>query len=184
MNIDGENKGEVELLSKCCKVLRRVGLNRTRGYGEVSCELEVIKNEDDNSNIEDIKDNDFVDYIIELQSQTIISSKGSQSTQTLDYIPGANILGYFASRYLKLNSDIDKHYAHIDDKFRALFLDDDLIFSNAYITLVDSEDNYMDFFCNQEYEHIYLIEDRESNYKGPSAMDHHLKSIILYFYIF
>lgn len=146
LNIDGENNSEVELLSKCCKVLRRVGLNRTRGYGEVSCELEVIKNEDDNSNIEDIKDNDFVDYIIELQSQTIISSKGSQSTQTLDYIPGANILGYFASRYLKLNSDIDKHYAHNDDKFRALFLDDDLIFSNAYITLVDSEDNYMDFF--------------------------------------
>lgn len=61
---------------------------------------------------------------------------GEQNNQnnvsTLDYIPGRVLLGFYATKFIK-DKDL-KEMAHLDDNFYSLFLSDQVIFSNAYIT--------------------------------------------------
>ena len=62
---------------------------------------------------------------------------------THEYIPGCNLLGFFAGKYIQskpLNSD-----AHKNDEFYSWFLRGDIKFTNAYIT---SEDEHDDLLSN------------------------------------
>jgi len=120
----------IEFLQEICKMVRHIGVNRTRGLGEVKLSFienkESIKHGLDNNNKIKISDN-RVDYKIKLKEPCILEK---------DYISGSSILGIFANRYIKLNN-IDRKNAHKNKEFIDLFLSYNVIFSNAYLTIKD-----------------------------------------------
>lgn len=122
----------IQFLSQVCKMVRHIGLNRTRGLGEVR--LSLVENDEnikiviqDDKKVE-IKNNKL-NYKIKLKEPCVLDT---------DYISGSSILGIFASKYIKLNN-IDGYNAHKNDEFVNLFLSDKVIFSNAYLTINDKK---------------------------------------------
>lgn len=89
-----------KLLQNCVKLLRRIGLNRTRGYGEVKATLLKSEGEStqDNTTTSNAKK---WSYQIELLAPIVTE---------LDYIPGSALQGVFASLLLKGVTDND--YIH------------------------------------------------------------------------
>ena len=83
----------------CCKNLRFMGMNRTRGMGEVR--VEFINEDRDRSKPEHAAWEegiayDRLDYQISLKSPMLIKSVAGGQTQTIQYIDGAKILGMLA----------------------------------------------------------------------------------------
>lgn len=73
---------------------------------------------------------------IRLLSPVILSSFGEDTnlTGTLDYVPGTSILGMFATKYIK-QARLEE--PHSDDNFYSWYLNGDLIFTNAYLSVKD-----------------------------------------------
>ncbi len=122
-----------KILENCCKALRHIGSNRTRGFGAVKLTLDKDKesnNERLNITISDNCEDTLRKKIklqIRLDSPIMISS--NKASESMDYIPGSTVLGYFAGQYLKSNE--------ADEEFYRLFVngqEDGLKFSNFYIS--------------------------------------------------
>jgi len=186
----------VNLLKKCCKVLRNIGLNRTRGWGEVKCSLE-IKNEDkvaiqetNDSKIRIQLEREFLKeeslrltYSLKLRTPLFVSNRVDISSRSDTYISGSQILGFFASEYLRKTSTSEK--AHKDPVFRKLFLSNQVKFMNAYpvdeenyrcmpipLTFVktkdkeDQEDEYLDLANDETYQKVLEEEIQTSKLNG------------------
>ena len=81
---------EYKTFEKAVKLLRSMGLNRNRGYGEVSCSLEPVKDsETDKNNYLDKKAMVALSYVIENKSAIVLKN---------NYIPGSAIQGWFAGQ--------------------------------------------------------------------------------------
>lgn len=132
-----------KLFEDCCKLTRNIGLNRTRGFGEVKLTLVnddvFYENLIDREKFLDKYSQEYkgIQYKIKLIDNVIISGRDGNISIAHDYIPGINILGYFASRYIRKNNV--KNNAHKDSAFRRLFLEDHVIFDNAYISYNDKQ---------------------------------------------
>jgi CRISPR-associated protein Csx10 len=133
---------QIDLLRNACKLTRSMGLSRTRGLGEVKLELMInplaataqapvqAGGETD----------DFcqLEYTIESLGQLICTASVCGNFVVSDpYIPGRQILGLFAGRYVGQHGLGSQ--AHLNADFRRLFLDGEVIFENAY--LCDHEGN-------------------------------------------
>ncbi|ORX23353.1 hypothetical protein BVF91_07455 [Thermoanaerobacterium sp. PSU-2] len=175
INIDSiiDYDKKVELLRDACKIIRHIGLSRTRGLGEVRCKLienninEINKGMNSYSGIGDNNNKKYkMTYIIELLSDTIVSNIGGNSNVTNSYISGSNVLGYFATQYIKKFKVND---AENDPVFKRIFLSKDVSFLNAYptdkknndyipvpISIVKQKDkeNYFDLAYDEDYEYI------------------------------
>ena len=119
------NVSDIKILNLICHNLRHMGMNRTRGYGEI--EVSVI--EDDNEyhiDLPKLEDEKEYKLILKLYNDSPIIVAKDNSSCTTDYISGSTILGYFAGQYLK------NHEAN--QRFTQLFIDGLLCFDNAYIT--------------------------------------------------
>lgn len=139
--IECDKEAEEKILEKCIKLLTHMGNNRTRGLGEVKCS--IIDNEKDNKDNENIETlNEEKEYEIELllkaESNIMVSKQLSEITE--NYIPGSNIMGSIANKYIK-DKKID-NFDNIDEKFINLFLNGKVIYSNAYITEKDGKLEY------------------------------------------
>lgn len=101
-------------------------------------------------------------YEIETLSPVLLTqiSGDMNMVSTLDYIPGTVVQGIFAKKYIKekkLQSD-----AHEDHTFYEWFLNSGLIFTNAYIT-EDEVDNQKAYFFPTPFSiHKYKIVELES----------------------
>lgn len=122
-----------EIIEKCLKMVHHMGINRTRGFGEVDLYLENTNNEDKKY---ELIFEDEVEYDVQLllENKTQLSLVGTKGEKSLDYIPGSSILGYFANRYLKNNE--------VDSTFYDLFVKGNVKFSNAYISDEDWNQYY------------------------------------------
>lgn len=121
-----KNSDEYRLIEDSCKILRRIGLNRTRGFGEVQCILSDIK---DDVSVETKNDGDpyrflsqedstgsfFLQYTIETNDNVISRS---------DYIAGSSVQGMYINELLKYGSIIEDEVHHYIRDIR---------FSNAYL---------------------------------------------------
>ena len=139
--IECDKEAEEKILEKCIKLLTHMGNNRTRGLGEVKCSImDDEKDNKDNENIETL--NEEKEYEIELllkaESNIMVSKQLSEVTE--NYIPGSNIMGSIANKYIK-DKKID-NFDNIDEKFINLFLNGKVIYSNAYITEKDGKLEY------------------------------------------
>ena len=141
--IECDKEVEEKILEKCIKLLTHMGNNRTRGLGEIKCSIIDDKNDNKakyNENIETL--NEEKEYKIELllkaESNIMVSKQLSEITE--NYIPGSNIMGSIANKYIK-DKKID-NFDNIDEKFINLFLNGKVIYSNAYITEKDGKLEY------------------------------------------
>ena len=118
-------KQDLQILKKCCALIKHMGTNRTRGFGEVTFTIEDYKKEN-NVQIDNMEDHQ--EYLVKLClcNLTQLSVASTKGEQTCDYISGASILGYFANRYLKTHK--------ADEHFYDLFVKGKVKFLNAYIT--------------------------------------------------
>ena len=124
---------DLEVLKKCCKMIKHMGTNRTRGFGEISV---TIMDEKKFKYFEIDKLEDNKEYLVKLclRNLTQLSVTSTKGEKSLDYINGSSILGYFANRYLK-NHIVDK-------RFYELFVEGNLKFHNAYITDEEYHDSF------------------------------------------
>lgn len=117
------NNKDKEILEKSIKIIRHMGMSRTRGLGQVELSINYIEDENLNEKKEvKYRNKNKLTYTIELLQPTIISE---------NYINGGTILGIFASRYINENN-INKNNAHKHEDFRKIFLDGEVKFLNAY----------------------------------------------------
>jgi CRISPR/Cas system CSM-associated protein Csm3 (group 7 of RAMP superfamily) len=118
IDVNSDNCGD--MLSDCVKIMRHIGLNQTRGLGEIQCTLEEIK--EASETLPDIYTS-YGEYETYLYRITLLSAMATDG----DYIAGTALQGSFAE---KLKS---KPY------FEEIILKN-TIFGNAYIS--DGEHEY------------------------------------------
>ena len=111
-----------ELLANICRCLRNIGLARTRGLGEVECELIPDTGKPDELSDEPIYHNEsLLRYEIALEEPVICKSMRGGEANSVDYIEGSKIIGLL-SEALDSGSKLKE------------YLDNGVKFSNAYIT--------------------------------------------------
>lgn len=131
IDIDADEK-EIKLLENASKLCKHMGMNRTRGYGEISCELKKANIDNSNKKIDINIDDDLeceIRLLLKAESEIMVSKQNAEITE--NYIPGSNILGSIAKKYLDENK-ID--FENITDEFINLFLNGNVKYNNAYIT--------------------------------------------------
>ena len=143
---------DVDILEKCCAMIHHMGLNRTRGFGEVDLFFQDfdIKSKEFSLDLDDDKEYEVRLYL-ENKTQLSIVNQGEKS---LDYITGSSLLGYFANQYLKTHE--------VDKRFYELFVLGHVKFLNAYI----SDENWNEY-----------IPVRESFFKEKVGTEYYDKTI-------
>lgn len=139
--IECETEEELDILNKCVKLVTHIGNNRTRGFGEIECKL--LDMEEENQEYVTHKFEPEKEYEIKLilkaESNIMVSKQFSEITE--NYIPGSNIMGSFASKYIKDNDIND--FENLTDEYINLFLNGNVKYSNAYIT---EKDGYVQYY--------------------------------------
>lgn len=114
-----------EEFADICKALRNIGYKRNRGYGAVKCRfIENTSQKNYTEKIDESAEELQITYTIKLKSNIMIPGKSAD--ETLDYIPGTAVTGFFAGEYLKTNPE--------DDMFDEIFQKNNVRFSNLYIS--------------------------------------------------
>ena len=88
-----------EVIEKCCRQLRFMGMNRTRGMGEVQVryyDLPDTAAQTAHAEWREGADYCRLDYRIRLKAPILLKSVAGGQTQTLSYIDGAKLLGMLA----------------------------------------------------------------------------------------
>lgn len=117
-------KKHEELLNWCARMIRHIGINRTRGYGNVRCHLEpekMVRVED--KNIKDAirsfpgsgDENSVLGVHLILEQPCVIEE---------NFISGRTMMGGFASAFLRRERAMgnDTSAIHENEQFQALFL--------------------------------------------------------------
>lgn len=127
---------EKDLLDKAVKLLRRIGLMRSRGKGEVSCRLDWRKLEKTRTdNFKSSKKNQEQTYLqlhIDVQEPLKINDilRTSDSTYALTYIPGYVLRGALIHAYIK---DRGLKAEHVPTE--EIFNEEKIQFWNGYLTI-------------------------------------------------
>ena len=125
-----------EFLKMCVKSLRSMGLNRSRGLGEVSCELVDVNAENaENTNgaalfVEGSESEAQLSYIITLPEPVISAERSGKPHGCEEYIFGSAVLGAIASKYIKKHVP-EPESAYRDKNFRRIFLSGRVTFTAA-----------------------------------------------------
>ena len=141
IELDGSYE-ELELFKNAVKLVSHIGLNRTRGFGEVKCKLEDINQKNKTTDILKITECNEEEEInlklfLKSESEIMVTKQNSESSE--NYIPGSNILGNIAKRYID-DKNID--FENMPEEFIDLFLNGKVRYSNAYI----SDKNKTEFY--------------------------------------
>lgn len=108
----------IELLKNCAMTLRQIGLNKSRGFGEVKCELhEQSESKISPESFRNTGEVKTFEYTVSLLDDVVISAG---SNVTCDYIKGSMLQGAFA-RYVKNHEYFENVYLKR------------IMFSDAYI---------------------------------------------------
>jgi len=120
-----------EFFEMCVKLFRSMGLNRSRGLGEINC---TLVDAGSNSGVKFVLNNSTeqktFSYWIELLEPSIVASRSGKPSECEDYIFGSVILGIFATRYIK-NNVSQPETAHKDEAFKRIFLEGKVKFTAA-----------------------------------------------------
>lgn len=146
---------------KCLELAARwtkhIGSQRSRGLGQIQMKLQVNNSDkwEDFYSRENVlekkqrpislsrvrnkvqrKSNELT-YRITLRKPTIFTSPQSDASTvtTLNYIPGNVLLGYFATQFI-VENQLEEPQENSD--FKKIFLEGDVVFSNAYPIIEDS----------------------------------------------
>ncbi|WP_042473179.1 RAMP superfamily CRISPR-associated protein [Bacillus ndiopicus] len=126
--IELDSDKQSTLLKNCAKGLRHLGYGRTRGLGEVNCEVKLI---DENTNKKTIATKGTGAFRITLQQPALLAGEKGLYYSCTNFIPGSALLGVFASLYIKKHKSLGQQ-AHEDETFARLFLRGGIAFGYAY----------------------------------------------------
>jgi CRISPR-associated protein Csx10 len=124
-------EGSEDFFEMCVKLLRHMGLNRSRGLGEVKCTLISAATSSGNKFV--VKNSgtaSHVSFTLELTEPVISAGRSGKSQDTESYIFGSAILGAFAGKYME-RFDLKWEEAHKDADFRRIFLEGGVAFTAA-----------------------------------------------------
>jgi CRISPR-associated protein Csx10 len=126
------DEASCDFLKKCVQSLRAMGLNRSRGMGEVSCTLQdapapggVLLP------IRDWGEQKALTYAIELQEPVVMTGRSGKTYDTENYLFGSALFGAFATQYAKKRG-LSRQAASSDARFRRIFLDGGVRFTAAF----------------------------------------------------
>lgn len=119
--------------SDICKALRNIGYKRNRGFGAVQCRF-IYEGSQKLYDKFDFSDTENLELTYTLRLKTNVMLPGKTSDETIDYIPGTSVIGFFAAEYLKNKT--------ADEKFDDMFQKNNVRFSNMYI----SDENGHEYF--------------------------------------
>ncbi len=118
------NDGDLNDIIDLFKGLRNIGYHRNRGLGSVICKVIEQEKAFDLPEMPFDKTKEYIiNYTLYLKEDLIFPSNSFD--RSLDYIPGASVLGAFAGAYIKKYGDSD---------FNSLFLSGKVRFGNLYIS--------------------------------------------------
>lgn len=119
---DSANSADIKFVETCVKILRNIGMNKSRGFGEVRCFADTQCNADNKKEIvvgnAGLSENVTHTCKITLLQDMVLSSGSNQNP---DYISGAMLMGAFAKLTAK------------EGWFKEVVLKK-TVFSNAYIS--------------------------------------------------
>jgi CRISPR-associated protein Csx10 len=119
-----------EFFKMCIKSLMSMGLNRSRGLGEIKCTLEEGESQvSEKITIEKCGQTSF-SYTIELLEPVISAERTGKPQETESYIFGTAILGAFAVKYIEAKG-LNCNEAYKDPDFRRVFLEGGVSFTAA-----------------------------------------------------
>ena len=120
IKINNSTTKDVEIIKAALKLLRNIGLNKSRGLGEIVCG-NITAQEYEAKSINYNKTNDKVEYEYTITLLQDVSLMQNSPMNNPDYIQGSTLQGAFA-----------KYLANITD-FNEMFFND-VLFGNAYIS--------------------------------------------------
>lgn len=130
---DSDDKSK-KLLKDCIRTLRHMGLNRTRGLGEVFASYEDLSVVNTKTNPADFfKDQKELSYMIRLKAPMITGEANGVHGNICDYIPGSMLLGWFAGTWLSRNRATVGDKAHENEEFNRIFLSGQVKFGQALL---------------------------------------------------
>lgn len=116
-----------ELLERCAKMVRHIGLNRTRGYGNVVCRVELQKRNDGTAAFAGLSDGETCRTDSASEEDTVLGVHLILEQPCVleeSFISGRALMGSFAAAFLgrarEAGEDIQN--IHENEMFRALFL--------------------------------------------------------------
>ncbi|MDO4467658.1 MAG: RAMP superfamily CRISPR-associated protein [Bacillota bacterium] len=114
----------LDIFSKAIQFVSHAGVNRTRGFGEIKLELVDSKIVSSSVKMNSLKDEK--EYIVTLCMKNLspLSIPSVNGMESLDYISGSSLQGFFLNNYLRNNT--------LDDFFYEML--DNVKFCNAYIS--------------------------------------------------
>jgi CRISPR-associated protein Csx10 len=129
------DESSADFLKKCVKSLRSIGLNRSRGLGEVKCDLipvEYMSNTSKTFSVHKKGDVSYFSYSLYLEEPVISAKRNGRSYESEDYIFGSAILGAFAAAYLRQTGLTQTElYEKKGESFRRIFLEGGVTFTAA-----------------------------------------------------
>jgi CRISPR-associated protein Csx10 len=119
-------------LKDVLSLVRHMGGKRTRGLGEVRWTLAKVYSASSTSSGVTMTDA-MKDYQVSLllRSANNLLIPAGNKNETLSYIPGSSIYGFFANRYIRDHQLTDPMQ---DPDFLAMFIDHKVRFSNGYLS--------------------------------------------------
>lgn len=137
--IEIKTNEELEILKKCTKLITHMGTNRTRGYGEVICTIKDINEQNIEKTTYNFSDdlNYKISLLLKADSNIMVSKQNSEISE--DFIPGSNIMGAIANKYIENNN---VNFDELSQEYQDLFLNGTVKYSNAYITDKNGKNKY------------------------------------------
>ncbi len=138
---DGMGQDKVEVLKYCAKMIRHVGMNRTRGMGNVECELLLPINKEEISSKEVFRklEKNYqtdVTYSFEKDKELPVRVRFTQPCALdTDYITGGVLRGMYAAKYAQCIKNTDLHQQAL---FQDLFLENKVKFGYCWPIQKDS----------------------------------------------
>lgn len=150
----------VDDFKKCCNVVRHMGLNRTRGMGEVLLSYDEKTQDEENEPFAFAEypksEKSRLVYTITLKSPVLLKSVVGGQTKSEHYIEGSKIIGLAMQ--------------HVDN-FKEINKDGNMIFSNAYIS--DGKTRYLPVSAS-----VYQVKDAEKEYDGKTEFEAGCEKIV------
>ena len=135
-DIELDSTEEKEFLEKVSKLVTHMGLTRTRGFGEVVLKLEEREDEKKQSLVINFNDEDDIEIKLLFKAESDLMIAGQEAEISKKYIPGSNILGNIARRYID-DKKIDVFKA-MSKEYIDLFLNGNVKYHNCYISNHDA----------------------------------------------
>jgi CRISPR-associated protein Csx10 len=160
----------LSLLKRSCKLLRHMGLNRTRGLGEVTCTLEGANASSHMEfTIADYYDRKQIAYTLLLDEPTICADRHGKPFACEETIMGSAIQGWLVSRWFTMQGNSQETLR--GEAFPELFRTNQVTFTFAFPTIGERIFHHAPFTLRTDKECSKVADESEAPaVPGPNEL--------------